>query len=774
MTLGVALVVTVNYEEHNLTLRQVIGSDQEFQRVPVPITYPAAGARHGILALPEEGDYCIIGHLAQETDGRTTTPVVLGWILPGTWMGHDWMVSQPFAPDEWSFDPKDSHFVSGRYKRKRHKLRHLNPGNIVLSSSQGSDIVLDEGVALLNRRCNEIRLRDADQALVIRALQHFEALGGVRMYSGQVQRDATYLPTQMFSDGVDWAGPRQINVSENRPFTDEELREFASSHPQGFLTSNPVFDRLQADGTLNNTTVSGLFLEPNIDPYDFLQQGLFVTSQGTSFDKRVQSDAVYGGKPMFRASVVSDNGGTPLNALIGFGDQARSFTEHRVEVSHTHDGRLPVSEQTDGFDADRLPRSSPGGVDQLGRSTKAPFIESVLGTVIGNDAFNRQARETYGVPLRPVVFDSSGAPAPSMESAANSDLDDQAATLFRLFPPTVQGGPPSFTSYTKDGRFFASIGGPLTKAFSAEVNVRSGLHLAVGGLFQLDLAKGLQINVPNGDVATNYGLNMGSSNAAVRIYGGGNTTEGSLAARTAPAGGGEADLPSVLVEGRNNVTIKAARRILSNAQDISVRGNNYENRQLSGISMSAGDRIGLSSKTFDHVVNGKATIAYHGPKDFLPTNGPHRETTFTGIALPTADKLTIFQGDREEDFLILGNHRTTTTIGNLTYETLLGIVTHTAGTNSLAIDSITGMTGSVPVGNITFDATAGAITASGQVSITLRSSGPAVLSGASGVTLGGPGKVGGIVSGADLDPLTGAPLATLGLGSPGHNLGPPV
>lgn len=768
-TLGVARIVTINYEEHTATLRVVLGEDQEFQRVPIPMTYPGAGSRHFLGAMPEEGDYCVIGHLSQETDGRTSTPVILAWIIPGTWIGHDWLMTQPFAPDEYSMDAKDSFFAAGAFQRVRHKLRHMEPGNVLCSSSQGADVVLTEEVLLTNRRGNEIRLRDPDQAVIVRALQEFVSLAGTRTYSGMVQRDATFLPTQMFSDGIPWDGAHQMNVAENRPWTDSELRAFGTGKVSlGDLTPHPVFDR-RGDNGLLDEPLSGVFFEANVDPNDFLQRGLFSSSEGVSLDGREQSDAVYGGKSYYRVSPATLADGSYLNAALG-GLQGKAYTEHRIEVTHLSDGRLPVTEQTDGFDADRLPRSVPLGTDKV-RPQTAPFIEHVMGTVVGNDPYSKAGRPLYGRPLKPLIFDETG-PAPAMVPAGPLEEFQQAATLFRMYPPNiVSPEPPTFWGVRKNGTFYGAIGGPQAADFSAEVALRSGLRLSTGGVLRLEV-DGLEIATAKGG-GSNWGLNLASDKGAVRVYGGGKTTEGSVSSRTAPAGGGESDLPSLVLEGKENVLVKGSRRVLTNSNDVETRATSIVQNALSGIKLEAGDGITVSSKVYNQITAGKATYNFHGPKDNLPTNGAFRSTTFTGIGVGAVDELLVVQGDREEEFL-LGNHTTTVQVGNLTYETNAGTWKARAGTNELSLDVATGMSGQISVGNITLEAIAGATTISGQVAITAKSTGPAVLSGAAGVTLGAPGKSGAIVCSSDLDPLTGAPLATYGMGSPGHLLGPSV
>jgi len=770
--LGVARVVTVNYEEFTVTLRVVIGADSEFQRVPVPITFPGAGSRHILASMPEVGDHCVVGHLAQETDGRTSTPVILGWILSGTWTGHDWIVTQPFSPDEYSMDPKDSTFVEGAYERVRHKLRHMEPGHILASSSQGADLVLNEGVLLANRRGNEIQLRDQDQAIIARSLQQFHAMAGSRIYAGMVQRTGSLLPTQMFSDGTLWETPLQVDPDTKEALTDTDLYDEKDPHAYGKLTPNPLFDRLKDDGTYHDVNLSGVLFEPNLDPYDFLTQGLFITDQGSLYDTRVLSDAVYGGKPLYRVSVNTDEDGLPLNSCLGTGDQTRSLTEYRLEVSHTSDGRLPVTEETDGFDAERLPRTAPGETDTGARSSSAPFIEQVYGSVVGNDPFSSVGRDQYGLPLMARIFEADGTPNPDMVSAVGEPLGEHAATLFRLFPVTPSLDPPTFWSVTKDGRVRASIQGPKVQEFSAEVALTSGLRVRSGGVISLEAEKGVKFDISQGSTADNSGLDLACSKGSVRIYGGGETQRGGAGRRSAPTGG-EDEAPSLLLEGRKNLELKANKRIFASAGLLEARVQNCDLRAQAGVSVQAGDSISMSSKTYDLAVMGRATQTFHGPKDLLPTYGSHRDTKFTGIGTGVVDEYFVLLGNRQETFLV-GNHATSILVGNLTYETVAGVVTHRAGFNQVSVDVATGISGTVAAGNISFSAPGGNFMALGGIASMIKSFGVTTISGASGVFLGGPGKVGGIVCASDLDPLTGLPLVTFGMGSPGHVLGAPV
>lgn len=341
-SLGVAKVVGINYEEFLVTLRIVTGEEQEFQRVPVPMTFPGAGKRHFFGAMPQKGDFCVVGWMMQESGGAgdtvgTQIPVILRWLVSGVWTGQDWMTTAPFTPEEWSFSKKDSTMVEGAFERIRHKLRHLGPGEILASSAQGSDIFLDESILLSNRRGNEIRLRDQDQSFVVRSLQQFHAMSGTRIYAGMVQRDAKFLPTQLFSDGFDWIHPTQLNLSTNTgertPVHESDLQDDVV--PAGFLTPSDILRRSPGeDGDLTGTY--GPTFDPSLDPYQFLKKGLYIDDSGYLIYPDTIPDAVYGGKSIYRVS--TPTGDNPANALLD--PEEKALTEYRLEISHTADGTL--------------------------------------------------------------------------------------------------------------------------------------------------------------------------------------------------------------------------------------------------------------------------------------------------------------------------------------------------------------------------------------------------------------------------------------------------
>lgn len=767
-----ARVKEVMYEDLKCTLVILTGESDIAEYAGVDLTLAGGGRRHFFAAMPERGDTCYVGWAVRESSGTASakTPVILGWAPSAPWMGHEWIPYQPMEPGEGMDTIRDRSVASGTMERTRFKLRHLAPGNVMASSSQGSDFVLDEGVLLSNRRANEIRLRDEDQALVVRSLQQFHAMAGVRSYGGMVQREARLLPSTLWSDGVYWDHPKQTGLG-HIPLTQAQLSGNAP-YPEGMLTPGLIFRR-DPRGTQSSFEMARDAILPSIlDPFDFLQWGALVTNQGFRTEDTLPgglTNTVYGGKALYRVGL-TDRGqvDNAISSAINGRDAVptEALTEYRVELTHTSDGTLPVTEQTDGFDADKLPNRAPTDGDPLSGGAQT-FIEWVLGSVIGNDPFSYTGKPLYGLPLKPVVFTDSGEVSPAMVSAVGFNLRDHAATLFRLTPPvpgpTANGGGSTFTSFTKDGRFKAYLaGGPV----SGEIATVGDLSLSIGGSLNLQLHGGFNFNGHPGP--GNIGMSLGSSTGAVVIQGGGQLDTGSAARDAVPGGISGNATPSVLIRGSQNVTLQSDGSIvvnapainLSNSQSINVNAQNL-------LTLWSGGRISLSTQTLDQVISGRETTNYGGPNEGNPANGPSRTVTFsstpaTGSVGGVTDRYTMVFGDRVEEFQTQGNHTTRMlAVGNLTYETRAGKWKAAAGPNSLEIDSTSGVTETVGVGDHSTTATTGGISHTAQTDITLRAiTGRVTVQGALGVTLKAPGTASGdILCGSDLDPLTGIPYS---------------
>ena len=764
--LGVAKVTNIDYEDFTATVRTITGAAGQYERVPVPLTFPGVGMRHFFGSLPEIGDLCVIGWMAQESSergGGTKTPVILSWIVPGTALARQWAIVADFDPDEFDMSSARARSLAdGAYSMVRRKMRHAQPGNVIASSSQGSDLVLDEGVLLSNRRGNEIRLRDQDQALILRSLQQFHAMAGARVYAGMVQRDATFLPKTMVSDGTIWD---DINQSiDGVPFVESDNEDNPSA-PTGFLSPSAMLarSRLGSGGISRPSLQVG-----SLDPYDFLTRGGFIDETGFVVDDKHDASGYYGGKPIYRVAASGKS-----NAALT--PDRPTFTEYRIELNHTSTGHLPVTEQTDMFDADRLPSSNPNA-DPVVQPSNIPFMEWVMGSVVGNDAFSQEGRKRYGIPLVAKIFEGD-TPVPRLDGAdigtddrpGSTPVGEHLASLFRVIPPvsnTQSQG--TFWGVNKSGQLKASIGGNPNE-YSAELALSGSLKLWLGGGMRFISDGHIEWITHN-----KSSLNLLSPEGAVKIYGGGpvKTNEAS-GERTNGTDGGEADLPAVDIGAKTNIRIKAEKLVAIKSGSTSVNSTVVNITAHEELTLDGVRKTSISTENFQKSVSGKAQESYGGPKYGMPTNMPLHERTYSPTSYGVCERVTYTLGDREEVFN-LGNHKTTMKVGDMVYETNLGTWTARAMTSSIEMGS-TGISATALAGSASLSATKGSTVVSGFTGVTMSSdAGLATVRGATGVYLGGPlagTDFGPILCAGTIEPLTGLPFATWGLGAKNHIVG---
>lgn len=760
-SLSLATIRDVNSDEFKADIVVVSGEREQYAYEGVDLSFAYAGRRHFLGAMPERGDVCVIGWAVQESTGVASArnPIILSWMQPPPWMGYEWLTYQGYGPGEGMDTLRERNQLLGVAHRTRYKLRPMSPGNIVASSSQGSDLVLDESVLLSNRRGNELKIRDQDQAILLRSLQQYHATAGARVYSGMVHREANLLPSAMFSDGIWWDSPRQMRDGE--PIHQRDLP--ADPYGRDYLTPGQIFQRLNPLGPSPYESETQE-IQPSLDPFDFLRWGSYVDNNGNrSFTGR--NDFVYGGKALYRVGLSPDVPQVPTEVVNGV--DTKSLTEYRIEVAHTSDGTLPVTEQTDGFDADRLPNRILSESDPLLYSSTVPFVEFVLGSVIGNNPYSPREKLQYGVPLKPVVFSPSGVPTPGLVSALGSSIGEHAATLLRVRPP-VGSGNESFVSFTKNASLRASFAG--SAPWSTEIAAQHGIKVNAGGVFSLTAA-GLDLNIGQG--RSGVGLNLASPGGSVRVYGGGRDTQGAAASEAnANAESPSRSATSLTLEGREGTTVRGGTRVVLEAPTVEIRNSSSVLvRSQSSLELTTGETLSLSANTLNSNVSGQAIYQYSGPRTANPQNLPLRRTTFSGTPLTghtggDTDVYLMEMGNRKET-LRLGNHTTTVTLGNLTYETEAGTWTCRASTNKIEVDTSSGIKNTVAVGDHVVEVSTGQIRHVANTSVLIQAlTGGVTVRALQGITLAAPspaGVAGDIMCGFDRDPLTGIRFDLLGM-----------
>jgi len=726
LSMCIAQIVEMHWEEMRCTLEILNGSGADTRALTgVELLMPSMGNRHFMGGIPEIGDQCVVGWFANDTRAGSAgkTPAILAWWPSTPWVRHDWHMTQGFDPDENVMADNVNRQISQNfYQRIRHKMRHFSPGNIGASSAQGSDMVLDESVLLSNRRSNEIIIRDQDQAIVMRSLQQFHAMSGARVYAGMVQRDARTLPREMFSDGIKWDADIQIDSEGNpyNPFSGGE--HFKNPLEQGELQPHPVFQRDSFEGVGVNiegdrANYKGSF-PTHLDPYVFLYNAGFVDE---GYDElNTESDIIYGGKSILR---VGNEFGK--NAF----DNGQAFTEYRIEMNHLTDGILPVTEQTDGFDSDRAS-------NKPNENRTPPFIEWVLGTPVGNDAFSAKGKEEYGLPVVPTL---------ATLGVANGEtlFEDHAATLLRI-TPVVPNIDDSFVSFTKGGKLKTKISSPSQDALEARVE---------GGAF-LDVNNDLLVQSDKSTFTTVTKTKINSL-GSVEITGSGGE-EGD------PLEGSDASV-SVIIKGTKRISIQSDTAVAFKAPvvDFSQVG---QMRLASSDQMEFNTGAGLSqtADTIKQSSMGQFEQVCGGPVGFNPLAGPARKVTITesiltGGAGTPSDSYTNAFGGKSEVFIGPATNTKTIAVGTETKTIVAGSDQTVVGTTVNMTDP-TGTKFLAPAGSVV--ATAGTVIAMTANVLALRGNANVSISGAS-VVIGSPGTaVGPIVCGSDIHPILGVPFLT--------------
>jgi hypothetical protein len=745
----------------------------------VPITFPGAGARHFFGAMPEVGDICLIGQQPAES-GRSKRPVILGWYVPSTQAGYDWLNVRSHGPDELDLTPKQKVALDGIASERRHKLRQMEAGNVVASSSQGADLLLTESATLTNRRGNEVILRDQDQALVVRSLQQFHAGAGFRTYSGMVQRDANLLPTQVVKDSVDWTSDRQVD-GEVAPLDVADLDE---NEDAGSPQYPSVF--------------SGLITTEATDPTEALRRGLFLDLDGNFIvDPSNDGASVYGGKKVVR--VAADMSG---NATARPG--VETFSEYRVEVAHTSTGILPVTEQTDGIDIDRLLTTPPStddeatGGNQLGTtdptllSPNSPMVEFVLGTAVGNDYTYKP--EEYGLPLVAKVTTESGEQQTVVRAydPKSDTLQDQLAFLIRSRDPE-DPSKESFVALTKGGAWLTSFQGQGSKV--NQENLRTGKVSfygadADGQSRVLNASGAVSIKSLAGRPADNVGVEIKSDRGAVSIYGGGPNSEGAADGSSNDNSPSNAKM-ALKMESANGAQLQAAEQVKITAPEINLTENKTTNVSASSaFNVNAGDAISMSSKTLGMTINGAAEYVFGGPLNGLATNGATRSVSFTGTPATGAlggsvDDYKVTFGGRSETFRV-GRDVQVINAGMLDIRTMgPGIPAFTPGAglslvtglplidNGFGANPVTGTSVGSKVGVTSMKSAGGPVSISGTTGTFITSLAKTQISAPYVNVIAPLSPFGGVLTDGCLDSLTGRPFLLSGtIGAPTFRVGP--
>jgi len=283
--LRIGEIVSVDYETLVASVEYIDGSGI---RTEIPLTQAMAGPRSFLGGIPEEGSIVILGWKRYVDDHAI--PLILGYLPKGYLSQFNY---DPISLVKPSADIPIEDYPS-LLGTKRYKLRKIYPGNILGSSAQGADLVLDRNVRLYSASGDELFLRGDDHTLHLNTLNCNQTLASGRRYSGLIDRSKLLFPADIFDE-------------------DGGLDAF-----------HPAWDVLDKMGWINDEGT--LLSEVNFDQFP-----VTVLPNGK------------------RYYVVPG----PEDYNLPFDSQLFSYVEDRLEIDHLSDGSLSVSNSIDGVEIDQ-------------------------------------------------------------------------------------------------------------------------------------------------------------------------------------------------------------------------------------------------------------------------------------------------------------------------------------------------------------------------------------------------------------------------------------
>jgi hypothetical protein len=457
--LKLATITRVDEFHMKADLKVLTGGGDQYE---VDLTQGMTGPRSFWGGVPEEGSLVVIGYRRKHK--QIYTPIILGYIPLAQRAA---MGFEPIAPtDPTEVDPEDADFFyklvgnTVRYKRLK-----LLPGDVGGMSSSGAEFTLSKDAKMSDRAGDLFELRDVDRTIITQSIHRIDSVSGVYELNGPARRGQMYLPQDIFqSDGV------TLITEANRYFGLDELQ---ATGPD--VAGGPNKYANSAGKVLNffNNKSSGDF------PPSTYNNGL---------------------STFYPSTVVGVNVEDPTTSL-----GARAYAERRVEMSHTTDLTQEVRGEIDGFQVDP-PRV---------------YIESVMGTVIGNDAFSSGGMRQYARLLKPKIFDdiiSDAKDAGKFElqevprSPTEPDLESDTtagAFLWKMKPPARKDKDTEFAvSVSKQGKLFMSVPGSTVERYpsgsknvSAEITMEGALKMflgqetVLGASLIVDMAGGIKAKI---------------------------------------------------------------------------------------------------------------------------------------------------------------------------------------------------------------------------------------------------------------------------------------
>ena len=673
-------------------------------RYELDLTQAMSGPRSFWGGVPELNSLVILGY--RRKGKRIYDAMILGFIPTANRSG---LRFDPVGPVDLSTVPASDmplvkKIFSPTLRTKRLKLR---PGDVGGMSSSGAEFTLTKDVRITNRAGDALELRDVDRTLVTQALHRVDSAAGMRARSGPIRRDDFYTPPDILqADGQTLIAPvGPTNWTAPKRYFGQAVYETLGT-PDAHLAD--------ANGKLLN--------------YFNNKSGEFPPS---TFNN---------GKHTFYPSTKAF---TEFESKDGAGSYV--YVEHRLELSHATDMTQEVLSEVDGFAIDR----------------QEPYIEQVLGTVVGNGTYSTMSMRQYGNILKPVLFDDFVQPKPGifrLDAINRVGVDDEVDTLagaylFRIRSPQRSDKDFFTVAVEKQGKLFLNIPGSEQEKFgsgSKNISVEANLSGALKAYVGAQEPNNISMNITcAGGIHLTLGADSDGNSMYIEHHGALKTRHMSIVNDGGPSGTDTAACSTevegnweLAIQGTHTTTVEGSMQAVVSGQ-LQQQADQLTQNAHSGYTLNAGESNVL--------VSGKSQ--YNFAQNVLET-------------IVTGGKISTIMAGGKTTTVAAGPIATTALGGAVLTTVAAGAYTVSVGTGAVSVTTAAGaMTLSTAAGAMSIGAAAGAIAITAGLAINLTA--PAAISLASPqVLLGGPTAVLGVCRGLpilppgapSLDYLTGLPL----------------
>jgi hypothetical protein len=245
----------------------------------VPITNSFFTGRAFIGGMPEKGSIVICGYI--KLTNKMGTPLILAYLDRQYFSS----ISYAYSGGKTSNDLVELTNIHDKigYDVRRLKRRKLYPGDINFESTQGSELLLDDGILLADSKMNEINISSSDRSIYLNSINNFIYSNAGRILNGLIvrQNSPSIQPILLDNGQQYYLVSDGSNPENGKVFTEmrTELREignsvldviksfedesYASISPDGKLLVTQVFGTIVGNNK-ENMQQYGQILRPQI------------------------------------------------------------------------------------------------------------------------------------------------------------------------------------------------------------------------------------------------------------------------------------------------------------------------------------------------------------------------------------------------------------------------------------------------------------------------------------------------------------------------------